>query len=110
MQSAEKVAYLKLVLGIENECSDETLEAYLELTGKEVLNWKYSLVGGVPSNITKVSPQDELAQIMACAAGFGHIGAPDQTMHNENGINRSWQHSDMLDYIRSNVIAFAGVR
>ena len=80
---------------------------YLALTGHEILAWRYSLVGGIPDGAT-VPDTYEVTQIMACAAGYGHKGAPDQVTHSENGIARTWKHADMLAYVRSNVTIIAG--
>lgn len=110
MTDAEKLSYLKTILfGSDADTSKDTeLNVYLTLTAQEILNWKYSLLGGIPEDITEVPPAEEVTQIMACAAGFGHKGAPDETVHDENGINRSWKHADMVQYVHANVIAYAG--
>ena len=107
MTDSDKLSYLKTILGITGNDYDAELSVYLTLTAQEVINWKYSLIG-VPDNPT-VPTEDEVAQIMACAAGYGHKGAPDEISHNENGINRSWKHADMVAYVRSTVIAYAKV-
>ena len=111
MTDAEKLSYLKTILfGNDSDHSVDTeLGVYLKLTAQEILNWKYSLCGGVPDGLTEVPPNEEVTQIMACAAGYGHKGAPDELMHNENGINRTWKHSDMAQYVHVNVIAYAGI-
>ncbi len=110
MSDAEKLSYLKTVLfhSDVDESHDTELNVYLTLTAQEILNWKYSLCGGVPDGAS-VSPVDEVTQIMACAAGFGHQGAPDQLVHTENGINREWKHADMVAYVRDRVTICAGI-
>jgi hypothetical protein len=51
----------------------------------------------------------DMVQIMACVAGYGLSGAENQTSHNENGIQRSFKHSDMIDYIHAHVLRYVGV-
>ena len=53
--------------------------------------------------------EDEITQVMACVAGYGQRGAPNEESHSENGITRHWKHSDMLAYVRANVIPYARV-
>lgn len=109
MNEATKLSYLKTILfgSAEDNSKDAELSVYLELTGQEILNWKYSLVG-VPDGVTTVPTADEVTQIMACATGFGHKGAPDQVTHSENGIARTWKHADMVAYVRTHVTIVAG--
>lgn len=111
MTDGEKLSYLKTILfgSAEDDSHNAELGVYLTLTAREILWWKYSLVGGVPSDVTNVPPAEEVTQIMACAAGYGHKGAPDQLGHSENGINREWKHADMAQYVHENVIAYAGI-
>ena len=88
---------------------DETLLAYICLSGNEILQWRYHLVGGVPENVTEVPAKYEVTQIYAVLAGYTHAGAEGQTQHSENGINRTFKQTDMLDYIHQNVRAIARV-
>ena len=109
MTDAEKLTYLKTLLGLSGTDYDTELDVYLTLTKQEILNWKYMVSGGVPDGVSDVPPEDEVTQVMACAAGYGHKGGIDEIQHNENGISRIWKHADMVAYVRSNVIAYAGV-
>lgn len=108
MEEATKLDYLKTILGVNDTRYDAEFTVYLKITAQEIINWKYSLIG-IPEDAV-VPPEDEIAQIMACAAGYGHKGAPDQLLHIENTVHRTFQHGDMLMYIRDNVIAYAAVR
>jgi len=51
----------------------------------------------------------DMVQIMACVAGYSISGAENETSHSENGIQRSFRYSDIVDYIRAHVPAIAGV-
>lgn len=110
MTDAEKLATIKTLLSDGGEMpSDEKLNTYIALSKAEILAWKYHLVGGVPETITDVTPTDEVAQIYAVVAGYTHAGAESEKQHNENGINRVFMYSDMVDYIRNNVLPYVRV-
>lgn len=108
MSDEEKLGYLKTILGVNDESLDAELTVYLNITAHEIIQWKYSMIG-IPEDAT-VPAEDEIAQVMACAAGYGHKGAPDQLLHIENTVHRTFKHADMLGYIRDHVIAYAAVR
>ena len=46
---------------------------------------------------------------MACVAGFGLQGLENQTASTENAITRQFKYSNMLEFIRANVIPYAQV-
>lgn len=110
MTNEQKIEVLQTLLGEGGEVPPEaTLQAYLNISEMEILNWKYHLVGGVPDGVTSVSPADEGAQIYAVIAGYTHAGAEGEKQHNENGINRVFIYSDMIDYIRNHVLPLVRV-
>jgi len=89
--------------------SDEKLISYLSLSETEILNWMYSQIGGVPDGVTSVPTKYEVTQIYAVVAGYTHAGAEGERSHNENGIQRTFVYSDMLDYIHQNVLTIVRV-
>ena len=110
MTDAEKLTTIKTLLSDGGEMpSDEKLNTYIALSKAEILAWKYHLVGGVPESITDVTPTDEVAQIYAVVAGYTHAGAEGEKQHNENSVNRVFMYSDMVDYIRNNVLPYVRV-
>ena len=110
MTNAQKLMTIKTLMDDGGEMpSDEMLESYLELAGDEILQWRYHLVGGVPSSVTEVPAKYNATQIYAVLAGYTHAGAEGQTQHGENGISRTFKHTDMLDFIHQNVRAIARV-
>lgn len=110
MDKMEKLDMLRALLSDGSALPpDDTLMAYLFLSGREILQWRYHLVGGVPSTVTEVPEKYEVTQIYAVLAGYTHAGAEGQTAHNENGISRTFQYTDMLDYIHQNVRAIVRV-
>jgi len=110
MTDAEKLTTIKTLLSDGGEMpSDEKLNTYIALSKAEILAWKYHLVGGVPESITDVTTTDEVAQIYAVVAGYTHAGAEGEKQHNENSVNRVFMYSDMVDYIRNNVLPYVRV-
>ena len=110
MTDADKLSTIKVLLSDGGDLpSDEKLNTYIALSKAEILAWKYHLVGGVPEDVTDVTPTDEVAQIYAVVAGYTHAGAESEKQHNENGINRVFMYSDMVDYIRNNVLPYVRV-
>ena len=113
MTQNEKLSSLKTILFGNSGDGDSSINAeltvYLNLTKQAILQFKYRMVGGVPEDVTDVSAEDEVIQIMACAEGYAHKGGQGESRHNENGIDRTWKYDDMLAYVHEHVIAYAGV-
>lgn len=110
MTDTEKLTMVKTLLSDGGSLpSDEKLTAYLSLAKTEILNWMYSQVGGVPTDVTNVPTKYEITQIYAVVAGYTHAGSEGETQHNENGINRVFSSVDMVDYIHRNVYAIVRV-
>lgn len=110
MTDAEKLELLQTLLDDGGEVPSESkLTAYLTVSKQEILNWMYHLVGGVPETVTDVPVKYEMTQIYSIIAGYTHAGSEGQSTHNENGIQRIFKYSDMLNYIHDNVLAFVRV-
>ena len=109
MTEAEKLQQIKTLLGITDTSEDDLLNTCLTFTKNEILSWLYSLLGGVPVNVSNVPMEYIPTQIMAVIAGFNITGAENQLYHSENGINRTFKYSDMVHYVRNTVIPFAKV-
>lgn len=108
MSEAQKLIRLKTLLGITDTTQDTLLEEYLDMAKSEILNWLYSNIGSVPSEVTDVPTRYEQVQIQACIAGFNLIGAENEVRHAENGITREFKFSDMVEYIHSHVYPLVG--
>lgn len=110
MTDTEKLTTIKTLLSDGGALpSDEKLTTYITLAKQEILNWMYSQVGGVPEDVTDVPVKYEITQIYAVVAGYTHAGAEGEKQHNENGVNRVFNYSDMMDYIHQNVMAIVRV-
>ena len=105
MTDVEKLSMLKTFLDISDNSQDATLQVYLSASAKEIIAWHY----GNETTKTTVPFEYEITQIQAVVAGYNLIGAENEKAHNENGINRTFKYSDMLQYIRSQVVPYAKV-
>ena len=108
MTTADKLAYIKAMVGLDGTTEDALITVYLTLAAQEILNWKYSLIG-IPEGMSDVEGEDEVVQIHAVIAGYNIRGAENQTSHNENQIYRTFDANDMVDYIRNKIIPYAKV-
>ena len=107
MTEAEKLSQLKALLQITDTTQDATLAVYLSLAKSEILSWLYS--GKTPEGVTAVPARYEPTQVIACMAGFGLQGLENQTASTENAITRQFKYSNMLEFIRANVVPYAQV-
>lgn len=103
----DKLNMLHAFLGA--DVTNEELSAYLEFSSREILNWKYGLVG-IPVGKTDCDPVDEMVQIQSVIAGYNLQGIENQTEHNENGVNRKFAYTDMVEYIHGHINAIARVK
>lgn len=105
MDLQAKIRMIKTSLGIAEDdvTLDGELYTYLDMAGMEILNWMYINHPSDRESVTEVPTRYEVVQVNAVVNGYSHRGAEGEIVHNENGINRQFVHSDMVDYIRSNV-------
>ena len=108
MTAAEKLAMVKSILRISDTSEDDLITTYLGMAKQEIIRWRYSYAD--PSIVPTDVPVDyEMTQIMAVVAGYTQSGVENQVLSVENGIHRHFHHTDMIEYIRANVIPIAGV-
>lgn len=107
MTDAEKLSQLKALLQITDTTQDSTLAVYLTLARDEILSWLYS--GKTPEGVTDVPARYIPTQIQAVVVGYSQSGAEGQLAHTENAISRQFEYSNMLGFIKSNVIPYAQV-
>lgn len=105
MTKAEKLAQIKVMLDIaaDDTTIDDGLSVYLDMAGAEILNWMYINKPEKRAIVTEVPLRYEVVQVNAVVNGFSHKGAEGETVHNENGINRTFKHEDMVAYVRTHV-------
>ena len=106
MTTAEKLAMLKSILRINDTSEDALMTVYLTAAEKEILSWRYSNAG---TAATEVPAEYEMTQIYAVINGYTQSGNEGQLTNIENGTHLHFEYSDMIKYIRANVIPIAGV-
>ena len=102
MTDAQKLANVKVILGISDTSQDSMISAYLNLAGEAITEWMYVNYAEVPSGAT-VPDKYASAQVMAVVAGINQRGGENQYKHSENGIIREWHYTDMIEYVRAHV-------
>lgn len=106
MTNEEKLAMVKTIMGPDAP-DDNTIMSYLTLAKTEILQWRFSYN---PDNLPEdVEPAYEITQVQAVVNGFTQRGMEGEVTSIENGIHRHFQYSDMVRYIRANVIPYAKV-
>ena len=104
MTDSEKLAMVKGILRIEDSSMDALLTTYLAAAKSEILGWRYSYAPDMP---TEVPQEYEMTQVYAVVFGFTQSGNEGEEVSIENGIHRHFHHSDMVQYIRANVVHIA---
>ena len=104
MNCARKLKMLKVMLGVDpaDNSLDDKLQAYLELSRDEIINWMWINHKDRPSEV-ELPDKYSTVQVQAVVTGFNMQGGENQFRHTENGITREWHYSDMVDYIRAHV-------
>lgn len=104
----EKAAMVKAILRIDDDSEDALISTYLNFASREILGWRYSNAN--PENVPAEVPDEyEMAQIQSVINGYTQSGVEGQILSIENGIHRHFEYTDMVRYIRNNVIPIAGV-
>ena len=107
MTDSEKLDMLKAFLDIDLQDSsqDDLLAMYLKAAQQEIIAWHFA-----PHTLVDYIPAEfEMIQIQAVVAGYNIRGAENQKTHNENGINRTFHYTDMVQYIHNNISGYARV-
>ena len=106
MTVPEKLAMVKTIMGSDAP-DDDTILSYLDLAKTEILQWRYAFnPDEMPIDVPAAY---EMTQIYAVVSGFTQRGVEGQSVSIENGIHRHFDFTDMVRYIRGNVIAYAKV-
>lgn len=105
MDTQSKLTVIKTMLNIpESDITlDNEISVYLDMAANEILNWMYINKPGKRETVKAVPTRYEMVQIHAVVNGYSHKGAEGETVHNENGINRTFKYDDMIAYIRTHV-------
>lgn len=106
MTTEEKLAMVKTIMGPDAP-DDDTITSYLTLAKTEILQWRFSYnPDDMPDDVPAAY---EMTQVQAVVNGFTQRGSEGEITSIENGVHRHFAYSDMVRYIRGNVIALAKV-
>lgn len=101
-----KLKYIKNILNLTDSNDDSLIETYLDMSRETILNYKYEYSSALPIELTS---EEEMTQIYSVIAGFNNRGNENMTGATENGITNQFKYTDMLSYIKNNVVPKAKV-
>lgn len=98
---------ITLVSGMSGESSTETVSAFLTMAGQAILNRAYPFV----TDRTSLTVPERYQNLQCEIATFLLLkrGADGETVHNENGINRSYENGRIPYSMLKEVVPFCGV-
>lgn len=107
MDSTEKLNLLRAMVGVPNTeegWSDETLHAFLLISGQKIIRKAYPY----KPETKKVPPQYHVLQCEIAAYLLNKRGAEGQIGHSENGISRQYENGDVPDSMLSVIVPYCG--
>ena len=102
VSDAEKLAMLQQMT---NESDPDTLSLYLSIAAEVILARAYPF----RPDVTTVPARYDRLQIEIACYLLNKRGAEGETVHNENGVNRSYESASVPESLLRRVIPFAGV-
>lgn len=105
MDTMSKLRMVKTRLEIDEEdvTLDNEIYDYLAMAKELILDKMYGFKPEKRAEVTEVPQRYEMVQIGAVVKGYLQKGAEGETVHNENGINRTFKEPDMETYIYNHV-------
>ena len=107
MTIANKILRVKTLLDNDAEATDDLITVYLADANDTILNRMYPF--GIPEDITEVPERYVSFQCRLAQRYFLRRGAEGEIVHNENGVNRTYQSVNDEDILR-NIIQVAKVQ
>lgn len=104
MDNTEKLARLSALISPDT-ASETLLNFLLEQSEGIVLNKRYPF--GIPADAT-VPRQFEHIQIQIAVELFSKMGAEGQTVHDENGIKRTFESADVSPSLLKRIVPLVG--
>lgn len=93
----------KRLMILTGEEDDDILLTYLDVAAQKILNKCYPF----RTNETEVPEKYQLLQIEIAVYLLNKRGAEGETVHNENGINRTYESSSVPDSMLAGIVPFA---
>lgn len=107
MVQPEVIAMVKKMLMITDSDADDTIATMLDIANDAILDRLYC-VSGRPEG-TDTIPRDCMPILVnSVVISFSQVGAEGELSHNEDGVSRTYNYSNMLEYINRHVIPFVG--
>ena len=107
MAQPEVIAMVKKMLMITDSDADDTIATMLDIANDAILDRLYC-VSGRPEG-TDTIPRDCMPILVnSVVISFSQVGAEGELSHNEDGASRTYNYSNMLEYINRHVIPFVG--
>lgn len=104
MTNEQKIEKLKVLISPDT-ASDELISYLLEQSEGIILNRRYPF--GAPEGAS-LSPLHEQIQLRIAVELFSKMGAEGQTLHQENGVSRSWEAGDVSPSLLRQIIPVCG--
>ena len=106
MTDAEKITLVEVMTG---ETSDTVVSAYLTMAGQAILNRAFPFLSDDELSGKSVPTRYENLQCEIATYLLNKRGAEGETVHNENGINRSYENGGIPASMLKQVVPFCGV-
>ena len=100
---------IALVESMSGETSDDVASAYISMAGDAIINKAYPFATDDERETLSVPTRYQNAQVEIAVYLLNKRGAEGQTMHNENGINRSYENGGIPDSMLKQVVPFCRV-
>ena len=106
MTNEEMIALVETMSG---ETSDTVASAFLSMAGQAILNKAYPFLSDAELSALAVPAKYQNLQVEIAVFLLNKRGAEGETMHNENGINRSYENGSIPNSMMKQVIPFCAV-
>ncbi len=104
-ETISKLEQLKSLLGISGTDEDALLLTLLSIAAQKILNRVYPY----DSTVTEVPARYEAKQVEIAVYLYNKRGAEGQIVHNENGINRTYESADVPESLMRGITPYVGV-
>lgn len=104
MEESIQITLLKSMTG---EDDDTVLAAYLSLAEQSLMNRLYPYKTVDELSGMQFPSQYDAVKVRAAAYMLNKRGAEGETSHSENGINRSYDSSDLPNSLLNEIVPFA---
>ena len=100
-----KLDQLKTLLGISGTDEDALLLTLLSISAQKILDRVYPY----DPTVTEVPARYETKQVEIAVYLYNKRGAEGQIVHNENGINRTYESADVPESLMRGITPYVGV-